>query len=56
LEWATIAQIGERLTAAGLATDQEIEQHLANLSAGLVDVATSPMVTARGRRPPAPPP
>ncbi len=56
LERATIAQIGERLTAAGLATDQEIEQHLANLSAGLVDVATSPMVTARGRRPPAPPP
>jgi SAM-dependent methyltransferase len=51
LERATIAQIGDRLLAAGLATSQEIEQHLANLSAGALDVATSPMITAWGRRP-----
>ena len=52
LERATIAQIRGRLTAAGRATDQEIDRHLANLSGGLIDVATSPMVTAWGRRAP----
>ena len=51
LERATTEQIRDRLVAAGLATAQEIEQHLHNLSAGLVDLATSPMVTAWGRRP-----
>jgi SAM-dependent methyltransferase len=50
LEEATIAQIRSRLTAARLATEHEIEQHLGNLSAGLVDAATSPMITAWGRR------
>lgn len=56
LEEATIAQIRGPLIAAGLATGQEIEQHLANLVAGLVDAATSPMITAWGRRPPDPSP
>ena len=51
LEVATIVQTHNRLTAAGLATEEEIGEHLANLSAGLVDVATSPMITAWGRRP-----
>ena len=51
LERATTAQIRDRLLAAGLATAEEIDQHLANLSSGLVDLATSPMVTAWGRRP-----
>jgi SAM-dependent methyltransferase len=51
LERATVAQIRGRLLAAGLATDAEIEQHLANLDAGLLDPATSPLITARGRRP-----
>jgi hypothetical protein len=37
--------------AAGLATAEEIDQHLANLSTDLVDLATSPMITAWGRRP-----
>jgi SAM-dependent methyltransferase len=50
LERATTEQIRDRLLAAGLATGEEIDQHLANLSAGLVDLATSPMVTAWGRR------
>jgi hypothetical protein len=39
------------LLDAGLATEAEIEQHLANLSAGVLDVATSPMISAWGRRP-----
>jgi SAM-dependent methyltransferase len=51
LERTTVQQVRDRLVAAGLADEDEIEQHLANLSAGLVDVATSPMVTAWGRRP-----
>jgi SAM-dependent methyltransferase len=51
LEEATIGQIRGRLTTAGLASDQEIEQHLANLAAGRIDAATSPMITAWGRRP-----
>ncbi len=51
LERATIAQIRGRLVAAGLATVAEIEQHLANLATGLVDAATSPMITAWGRTP-----
>ena len=51
LERATIVQIRDRLLAAGLATEEEIEQHLANLSAGPLDLATSPLITAWGRRP-----
>jgi SAM-dependent methyltransferase len=51
LERTTVGQIRGRLVAAGLATEEEIEQHLANLSAGLLDVATSPLITAWGRRP-----
>jgi SAM-dependent methyltransferase len=51
LERATTAQIRDRLLAAELATAQEIDQHLANLSNGLADLATSPMITAWGRTP-----
>jgi hypothetical protein len=51
LERATTGQIRDRLLAAGLATAEEVDQHLANLSSGLVDLATSPMITAWGRRP-----
>ena len=51
LELATIAQIRGRLLGACLATAEEVEQHLANLSAGMLDVAISPMISALGRRP-----
>jgi SAM-dependent methyltransferase len=51
LERATTRQIREQLVAAGLATADEIEQHLGNLSTDLLDLATSPMITAWGRRP-----
>ncbi|WP_017975268.1 class I SAM-dependent methyltransferase [Actinopolyspora halophila] len=51
LEAATVQQVRAELTAAGLATDEEIERHLANIAAGKLDLATSPMVSARGRRP-----
>ena len=52
LELATVAQIRDRLVAAGIASDAEIDRHLDNVAAGLVpDLATSPMVSAWGRRP-----
>jgi SAM-dependent methyltransferase len=51
LERATTLQIRDQLLATGLATAEEIEQHLDNLAAGLSDLATSPMITAWGRRP-----
>jgi SAM-dependent methyltransferase len=50
LERATTEQIRDRLLDSGLATAQEIDQHLANLSGGPLDLATSPMITAWGRR------
>lgn len=52
LERATTEQIRDRLLAAGLATEGEIEQHLDNLSSGrLADLTVSPMITAWGRKP-----
>jgi SAM-dependent methyltransferase len=52
LERATVEQVRARLVAAGLATDAEIDEHLANLAAGGLDLATPPLVSAWGRRPP----
>lgn len=50
LERATVAQIRGRLVAAGLATDAEIDEHLGNVDAGILDLATSPLISAWGRR------
>lgn len=52
LEAATIEHVRQGLLDAGLATAEEIDQHLANLAAGRLDIATSPMISAWGRRPP----
>jgi SAM-dependent methyltransferase len=51
LERATVLQMRERLLLAGLATEEEIDRHLAAVSTGTMDFATSPMVSAWGRRP-----
>jgi SAM-dependent methyltransferase len=51
LERATVEQVRNDLVEAGLATDAEIEQHLSNVSTGRLDLATSPMVSAWGRKP-----
>ena len=51
LERATVEQIRKRLIAAQLATEEEIEQHLSNVATGQLDLATSPMVSAWGRKP-----
>ncbi|MGH3377176.1 MAG: methyltransferase domain-containing protein [Actinoallomurus sp.] len=51
LETATIAHIRDGLVAAGHATEEEVERHLANIAEGDMDLATAPMVSAWGRRP-----
>ena len=52
LERATVEQIRDRLIGAGIATAAEIDQHLDNISTGQVpDLATSPMISAWGRKP-----
>ncbi|WP_028938359.1 methyltransferase domain-containing protein [Pseudonocardia spinosispora] len=51
LETATVHQIRDRLLAAGLATEAEIEQHLANVADGQLDLATAPLISAWGRKP-----
>lgn len=51
LEAATVRQVRDQLVAAGLPTDEEIEGHLAAVEAGRLDLATSPMISAWGRRP-----
>ncbi|WP_406044189.1 methyltransferase domain-containing protein [Micromonospora sp. NBC_00898] len=51
LEQATVAQIRDRLVAAGLATNEAVDRHLDNVAAGLLDLATSPMISAWGRKP-----
>jgi Methyltransferase domain len=50
LERATVQQLRERLITAGLATETDIEQHLANVATGRLDLATSPMVSAWGHK------
>ncbi|SOD66856.1 Methyltransferase domain-containing protein [Streptomyces sp. 1222.2] len=51
LEAATVRQVRDRLVAGGHATPSEIDTHLANIAAGDLDLATSPMISAWGRRP-----
>ncbi|MEU6382869.1 methyltransferase domain-containing protein [Streptomyces bauhiniae] len=50
LELATVRQIRGRLLEAGLATDEDIDRHLANVAAGGMDLATAPMISAWGRK------
>jgi SAM-dependent methyltransferase len=50
LESATIRQLRDQLVAAGLATDQDIDRHLANVTSGGLDLATAPMISAWGRK------
>ncbi|MET8949387.1 methyltransferase domain-containing protein [Streptomyces sp. NPDC004393] len=50
LESATVRQIRDRLVAAGLATDEEIDRHLSHVASGPMDLATSPLISAWGRK------
>ncbi|MFB7850026.1 MULTISPECIES: class I SAM-dependent methyltransferase [unclassified Streptomyces] len=51
LEDATVRHIRHHLVAEGLATDEEIDRHLANVATGRLDLATAPLISARGHRP-----
>ena len=51
LESATIRFIRGDLVGHGIAGDQEIDQHLAAVDAGELDLAQPPMISAWGRRP-----
>ncbi len=51
LERATVVQMREHLLSSGLATEDEIDRHLAAVDSGAMDFATSPMISAWGRRP-----
>jgi SAM-dependent methyltransferase len=50
LERVTVEQVRDGLVAAGLATGEEVDRHLATLAADGLDVATAPLVSVRGRR------
>ncbi len=52
LEVATITLVGDQLLAHGIATEAEIERHLASVRAGALDLAQPPMISCWGRRPP----
>ena len=51
LERATVEQVREALVAAGIATDADLERHLHNVTEGSLDLATSPLISAWGRKP-----
>jgi hypothetical protein len=51
LEQATIAQIQDRLVATDTATHEEIDQPLANVTTGRLELATSPIISTWGRKP-----
>lgn len=51
LEIATIRMIRSDLLSSGIATTDEIEQHLENVQAGKLDLSQPPMISVRGRKP-----
>ncbi|WKU05530.1 methyltransferase domain-containing protein [Micromonospora sp. HUAS LYJ1] len=50
LEAATVRMVRPELLAAGLATDAEIDAHLASVGAGDLDLTLAPLISAWGRR------
>ena len=50
LQRTLIARRGDRLVDAGLLTQEETDRHLADLTAGRLDLAAFPVVSAWGRR------
>jgi hypothetical protein len=51
LELATVGQIRDQLIAIGIAAGAEVDRHLVTVAAGELDLATSPLISAWGRRP-----
>jgi SAM-dependent methyltransferase len=52
LDRANLEQLRDALIGLGAATGDELDAHLEAADAGLVDVATPPLVSVWGRRPP----
>jgi SAM-dependent methyltransferase len=50
LEAATVRQIRDQLVDNGLATADEVARYLGDIEAGRLDLATSPMISAWGRK------
>jgi hypothetical protein len=51
LEVLTVEQLRDQLLASGLVDAAAVDEHVANVRAGRVDVGTAPLVTVVGRRP-----
>ena len=51
LERATVEMLRTELVAAGLASADEIDDHLSNITNGRLDLTTAPMISAWGRKP-----
>ncbi|WP_410792317.1 hypothetical protein [Kribbella sp. C-35] len=51
LEAATVQHVRDQLLAAELATPEEIDTHLENLTRGDLDLMLAPMITAWARKP-----
>jgi SAM-dependent methyltransferase len=51
LEAATIAQVGDQLVAGGLATPEQLAQHLGHLAQRRIDVTMAPLISAWGIKP-----
>lgn len=50
LESAVIRSLRDELVAAGIATDQDIDQHLGTVASGALDLTTAPLISVRGRK------
>jgi SAM-dependent methyltransferase len=51
LEAATLEQVGDQLIADGLATREQLSDHLDRLGQGSIDVTMAPMISAWGTKP-----
>ncbi len=51
LERGTVEIVRDQLVEEGLATAAEIDRHLDNVTAGRLDLTTSPLISAAGRKP-----
>jgi len=51
LERATVVLVRDRLLQAGIATEEEIDRHVAAVESGRIDLVQPPMVAAWGRKP-----
>ncbi|QFQ96487.1 methyltransferase domain-containing protein [Streptomyces phaeolivaceus] len=50
LESRTVGRLREALVSAALATDEEIDRHLADVTSGAMDIAAPPLISAWGRK------